>query len=85
MRLPTGALLSTFEGVAAVDEAIEFLQTVEPVPPVTWFLGLGQAALDQVDAQGETGTVGHGGIRGGMREPTRPYRGEIWICVGSRL
>lgn len=55
----------TNEGVEALDEAINFLSTQAPLPPLTGYQGLSDAAADLVHDQGETGDVGHGGRRSG--------------------
>ncbi|MCW3848830.1 CAP domain-containing protein [Sphingomonas sp. LB-2] len=49
----------TNEGTAAVDEAIEFLEAQEPLPPLTEGQILALAAGDHADAQGRMGEVGH--------------------------
>lgn len=65
----SAALVVTTEGVAALDEAIRFLQKQKPLPPLSWSPGLALAALDLVRDQGPAGEVGHTGNRSGdMRE-----------------
>ena len=62
-------LVITDEGVAAVDEAIRFLDRQKPQPPLTWSSGLAAAAMELVSDGGTTGGIGHTGRRsGGMKE-----------------
>jgi len=49
----------TNEGVAAVDEAIVFLERQKPLPALTSSALLARAATDQVQDQGPRGLVGH--------------------------
>ena len=65
----TDTAVRTSEGVAAVDEAIDFLAKRKPLPPLAWSAGLAAAAAEQVLEQGKSGATGHktegkGGIRG---------------------
>lgn len=57
-------LLSTREGVKAVDEAIAFLKKAEPLSPFELSRGMSLAALDHVKLQGRTGKTGHNGADG---------------------
>ncbi len=54
----------TQEGVAALDEAIHYLRSAEPVPPVSPSIGLSRAAKDHAKDQGRTGALGHKGTDG---------------------
>lgn len=68
----TDTAVQTSEGVAAVDEAIDFLAKRKPLPPLAWSAGLAAAAAEQVLEQGKSGTTGHitegkGGIRGQVK------------------
>jgi uncharacterized protein YkwD len=69
-RLPGSvAMVLTREGVAALDEAIDFLSRQDPLPALAWSQGLAQAAADLVRDQARTGETGHdGGSSGGMRQ-----------------
>src|SRR5256714_15382565 len=44
--LPGHTRLRTKEGTAAVDEAIRFLQSAQPLPPLTLSRGMSRAAAD---------------------------------------
>lgn len=65
----SAALVVTTEGVAALDEAIRFLEKQKPLPPLSWSPGLAQGATDLVRDQGPSGEVGHTGNQSGdLRE-----------------
>lgn len=49
------------EGESAVDEAIDFLQQANPLPPLRPVNGLAWAAFDHVMDQGKQGGLGHTG------------------------
>lgn len=61
---PEGLSIRTQEGVAAVDEAIAFLERQTPLPPLAASDILRRAAADHVDDQGPFGAVGHVGSDG---------------------
>lgn len=52
------------EGRAAILEAVKFLETVTPCPPLTVSDGLSKAAREHVRTQGPTGETGHTGPDG---------------------
>jgi uncharacterized protein YkwD len=54
----------TQEGVAALDEAIRYLRSTKPVPPLYPSMGLSRAASDHAKDQGHTGAMGHKGTDG---------------------
>ena len=58
--LPGRTILRTREGVAALDEAIRFLQNVRPIAPLIFSRGISLAAAEHVADQA-AGTFGHGG------------------------
>lgn len=64
MKLPDHVPIRTEEGVAALDELLEFLETVKPIGPLAWSEGLSQAARHLVFEQGPTGQTGHKGPTG---------------------
>ena len=65
-RLPGSAdLVETSEGVAALDEAIRFLQAQAPLSVLSWSSGLAAAAADLARDEGESGEVGHNGRASG--------------------
>ena len=84
VRLPNGTRLATFEGVSAVEEAIEALQDLAAVPPLTGSEALSLAAQDHVQAQGPTGATGHEGARGGMQERIERH-GDWQVTIGENI
>ena len=79
---PGRITIQTHEGVAAVDEAIAFLQRQKPLSPLQPDNLLALTALDHVMDQGPTGFVGHFGSDGWdfatrvTRRGGEPYGGE---------
>lgn len=64
LSLPGENPIRTREGVAALDEAIAFLQSIEPLPPLTLSAGMSQAATDHAIDMGLSGGVGSTGSDG---------------------
>ncbi len=58
--LPGRTMLRTREGVAAIDEAIRFLQRARPIAPLIFSPGISLAAAEHVADQA-AGAFGHGG------------------------
>jgi len=58
--LPGGTRVRTKEGTSAVDEAIRFLQSVQPVQPLALSRGMSRAAADHCADQADGG-FGHAG------------------------
>src|SRR5437763_12791698 len=58
--LPGHTRIRTREGTAAVDEAIRFLQSAQPLPPLTLSRGMSRAAADHCADQA-AGGFGHEG------------------------
>lgn len=52
VKLSQQVFLRTIEGVNAVDEAIDFLQSTRPLSPFKLSLGMSKAARDHVRDQG---------------------------------
>lgn len=63
LQRPGQPILITKEGVAAVDEAIDFLRAVQALPALTLSRGLSLAAKSHVDDQ-QGGAMGHTGSDG---------------------
>lgn len=61
---PGDVAVVTQEGVAAVDEAILFLEAQAALPPLARSTPLDRAAADHATEQGRTGRVGHDGADG---------------------
>jgi uncharacterized protein YkwD len=58
--LPGHTRIRTREGTAAIDEAIRFLQSAQPLPPLTLSPGMSRAAADHCADQAD-GAFGHEG------------------------
>jgi uncharacterized protein YkwD len=70
----------TQEGVAAVDEAIDFLERQRPLPPLTRGAVLALAAQDHADEQGDDGSIGHASPDGAdPGERVRRRGGDIYV------
>jgi uncharacterized protein YkwD len=68
----------TSEGVAALDEAVRYLQKQKPLPALTWSQGLAESAGDLVRDEGGSGEIGHTGRQsGGLRQ--RIERHGTWL------
>jgi len=57
-------LLSTNEGARAIQELIDFLKTVEPLPALEWDDNIMKAAKDHIQDMGPSGATGHTGTDG---------------------
>ena len=66
--------LMTEEGWLAVEDAIKFLQTVKPLPPLRFSQGLYLAAQSHVNDQSSSGALGHKGSDNTLIEQrVKPY------------
>ncbi len=74
--------LMTVEGVAAVDEAVNFLRAAKPLPALDIARGLCLAAKDHALDLAVKGTTGHKGSDGSMPN-TRMDRYGRWDSVNS--
>lgn len=77
-RVPdTNTLIETHEGIAALDEAIEFLAHQKSLPPLKWSAGLAAAAAELVREQGKTSSTGHIGAQSGGMQARIERHGTI--------
>jgi uncharacterized protein YkwD len=72
---PIGVM--TNEGVAAIDEAIAFLEQQKPLPPLELHPGLARSAAAHVADQGPGGRVGHLGSDGSTASQRMRAKG-VW-------
>lgn len=61
IKIPGKENIITEEGAAAVNEAIEFLESTDPLPPLAISEGISMAAKSHVKDQGPTGMMTHRG------------------------
>lgn len=64
IHFPEGRRLVTNEGVAALDDALEFLRGINPLKPLELRAGMVQAAKVHVDDLASSGKYGHRGSDG---------------------
>ncbi|GAA6621404.1 CAP domain-containing protein [Scytonema sp. NUACC26] len=64
VRLADRVFLLTQEGVSAVDEALDFLRSAQPLSPLTISKGMSLGAKDHVQDSGPKGHTGHNGTDG---------------------
>ncbi len=85
LRFPGEPSILTREGVAAVDEAIDYLGRADPLPALISSEGMSQAAEDHVRDQGPKGATGHEGSDG-SKPWDRVGRYGTWdVVVGENL
>ena len=60
-RPPRSASVETIEGARALEEAIKYLRSAKPLPPLQLSKGMCLGAKDQAFDQGQTGDVSHQG------------------------
>ncbi len=77
--------LTTDEGAGAVDEAIGFLRTAQPVAAFSLSKGLSLAAKDHVKDLGQTGNSGHKGTDGSSVESRVNRYGRFSNGIGENI
>mmetsp|Transcript_19970 Transcript_19970/g.20017 ORF Transcript_19970/g.20017 Transcript_19970/m.20017 type:complete len:211 (+) Transcript_19970:25-657(+) len=75
----------TKEGIKAVQEAIEYLKSVEPLGGLAWSEGLARAAQSHVNDTGPLGIVGHTGSRENNLGDRLSQFGKWSDCIGECL
>lgn len=84
-RLTGGLEVTTAEGPAALDEAITFLKSARPLPPLGASRGMTQGATLLVSDQGARGLFGHKGTDGSLCEQRLARFGRVSGAVGENL
>jgi uncharacterized protein YkwD len=77
--------LTTQEGWTAVEDAISFLRTAKPLPPLGTSSGLCLAALQHVKDQAGSGATGHKGADSGLVEQRVKPFGSWQGGIGENL
>ena len=72
LELPGEIALITREGAAGYDNAIDFLRSTRPLPPLTASAGMSQAADDLANEQSSRGGIGHGSGSNSMTSRIEP-------------
>ena len=80
-----GRMVRTQEGPAAVEEAIRFLRTQVPLPPLKASAGLMLGARDHARDQGRTGQTGHVGSDGSEPADRVSRHGRWTESVGENI
>nr|WP_320132962.1 CAP domain-containing protein [uncultured Holophaga sp.] len=79
-RLPGRIPIRTQEGVAALDGAVAFLESVPPREPLSFSERLFRSSLELVREQGPTGQTGHRGPGGSTLQQRILRQGPVQIC-----
>jgi len=77
LKLPTQTPILTKEGVGGVIEAIRYLRSIKPLPPLNPSKGMSSGARDHVKDQGSSGSTQHKG-RDGSQPWERVNRYGTW-------
>ncbi len=85
IEIPGEIRIITNEGAAAVDEAIRFLETASPCPPLTPSEGISKAAKDHVNDTGPKSMVGHSGSDGSSPSMRMNRYGKWQITAGENI
>ena len=81
LELPGKVALQTQEGARATEEAMQYLQRTQPLPPLKWSDALAQAALVHVREQAG-GAIGHAG-QDGSTPGERMRRFVPWLGMAG--
>jgi uncharacterized protein YkwD len=85
IRRPGKPPEATVEGLAALDEAIQFLRAARPLPPLQIFKGMSLAARDHANDLGTSGNTGHKGNDGSTPNARVSRYGEWASSVGENI
>jgi uncharacterized protein YkwD len=81
----SATIISTTEGVKAVDEAVSFLARQEPLHSLEPCRGLAEAAADLAAEQGDSAETGHVGRKcGSMKQRIERY-GQWKVQIGENI
>lgn len=85
IKYSDGSTLVTNEGVSALEEAITFVRSLKPLPPLELRQGLNLGAKDHVNDLVKTGQSGHRGSDGSMLEDRLNRYGCWSVSVGEDI
>lgn len=80
-----GMIITTSEGIRAVDEAIKFLRSVKPVSPLDVSKGMSLGAKEHVNDLGPKGGVGHKGTDASLVEERVNHFGSYHDAIGETI
>jgi uncharacterized protein YkwD len=82
---PGNVHIKTQEGVTAVEEAIRFLRSVRPLPPLQPSRGMSLGARDHVRNTGPAGNLGHEGSNGSQADDRVSRYGSWQKRIGENI
>ena len=85
VKFSDGSTLITNEGVDALEEAIGFVRSLKPLPPLQLRQGLILGARDHLNDMIKTGQNGHRGSDGSMTEDRLSRYGRWSVSVGEDI
>lgn len=85
IKYSDGSTLVTNEGVSALNEAITFVRSLKPLPPLELRKGLILGAKDHVNDLAKTGQSGHRGSDGSLTEDRLNRYGSWSDSVGEDI
>jgi uncharacterized protein YkwD len=84
-RLPGRTALQTEEGLAAIDDAIAFLEAQKPLGPLRFNAGLGEVAAELATDQAKSGGTGHKDRKGRSLFDRLQSRGSVNSTAGEAI
>ncbi|MDQ1640561.1 MAG: hypothetical protein QOF62_3900 [Pyrinomonadaceae bacterium] len=85
LKYSDGSTLVTNEGIGALEEAINFVRALQPLPPLELRQGLILGAKDHVNDLVKTGQSGHRGSDGSILEDRLNRYGSWSVSVGEDI
>lgn len=85
IKRPGKPTILTEEGMAAVDEAIDYLHSIRARPTLVLSIGMSRGAKDHVNEMGPAGALGHRGLRGSWPTERINRYGRWREAVGENI